>query len=397
MSLRTLDDLDVCGRRVLIRADLNVPIQNGKVLDDTRLRACIDTMRQVLARGGRPIVMSHLGRPRGRVEPEFSLAPLAALISDYLDGERVVFAPDCVGAAAQSAIEGARGQVVLLENLRFHSGEKDNDPDFAQALAALADIYMNDAFSAAHRSHASIVGVAEHLPAAAGCLLEREVENLDRLLAAPQRPALAIVGGAKVADKLPVIEALCAQFEAIALAGVVANTFLAGQGIAVGRSLYDDSLTSCVPNILARARHNKCELILPVDAVVSDRIEPGRPSRNVAIDSVPADMLIADLGPNSVAALLDRIEQAGSLVWVGPVGAADEGFDGATQALADAVARCTDARGLHSVAGGGETVASLRAAGVTDRFSYISLAGGAFLEWLRLGDDLPGLIPLQRD
>lgn len=392
--LHHLADIDPSGKAVLIRADLNVPMADGRVTDDTRIRACAATILEVLERGGRPIVMSHLGRPKGQVRPEWSLAAVVEPLSAALDGIAVVLAGDCIGSAAHQTIDSAPNGVVLLENLRFHRGEETNDPEFADQLAELGDLYVNDAFSASHRAHASIVGVAQRLPAVAGRLLEREVGRLEDLLAEPRKPVMAMIGGAKIDDKLAATGQLCERFEVIAVGGGVANTFLKADGLALGRSLYDESMLASAREIRKRAAAHGCELLLPTDAVVAADLIPGSESRIADVAAVPGDSMIVDLGPRSIERIREHLDGVATVIWAGPLGAADKGFAEATHALGRAVTEATAAGRLRSVAGGGETLTALRDAGLTAGFSYCSLAGGAFLEWLK-DRDLPGLKPLR--
>lgn len=393
--LRTLEDVDLAGRRVLIRADLNVPLDGGRVGDETRIREAAATVREVLERGGRPVVMSHLGRPKGQRRPELSLAIAAEPLSRALGGAFVTFAADCVGAEARDVIEGGEGEVVLLENLRFYPGEEGNALDFAVELSLLGDCYVNDAFSSSHRAHASIVGVPARLPAVAGRLLQREVERLEAAFAQPARPALALVGGAKIDDKLKAIGAFSHRFDAVAVGGGVANTFLRAGGREVGASLYADDMLAAAQEVRRHAGAQGCELLEPVDVVVASGAAPDESGRAVAVDGIAVQDRIVDLGERSVERIVERLAQATVVAWAGPLGAADKGFAGATEAVAREIARLTREGRLRSVAGGGETVAALRVAGVADDFSYLSQGGGAFLKWLG-GERLPGLQPLLR-
>lgn len=391
--LKTLESMDFAGQRVLIRADLNVPLARGEVADDTRIREAAATIREILAGGGRPVVMSHLGRPHGKPQPDLSLAVVRDALSWALGDVPVTLADDCIGEAAQSAVEAGRDGVVLLENLRFHPGEENNDPDFAAALSRLGDCYVNDAFSCAHRAHASVVSVPEYLPAAAGRLLQGEVERLESAFAPPARPALAIVGGAKVDDKLKAIGHFSRRFDAVAVGGGVANTFLRADGREIGASLYAEDLLAAARDIRERTRAQGCELIEPADVVVAREIAPDAASRTVPVSEVGVEDRIVDLGADSVGRIVARLDQVAVVAWAGPLGAADKGFAGATEAVARAIAHRTRAGDLRSVAGGGETIAALHAAGVAEDFSYLSLGGGAFLKWLG-GERLPGLQPL---
>ncbi len=396
VAFRTLDDLDPAGRRVLVRVDLNVPMRDGAVSDATRIERVAPTLAELAERGGRVIVLSHFGRPKGKVTPSMSLAPLAGPLSDALGGRAVGFADDCVGAAAEAAVAAlGDGDVVLLENLRFHAGEEKNDPDFAAALAKLGEVYVNDAFSAAHRAHASVVGVAKLLPAYAGRLMQAELEALDAALENPARPVAAVIGGAKVSTKLALLGHLIERVDLLVIGGGMANTFLAAKGVAVGRSLCEHEMADTARRIMADAEARGCALVLPSDAVVADRFEAGAPRKVVAIDAVPEDAMILDIGPDSARAVANRLSEARTVVWNGPLGAFElDGFDAGTTAVARAVAELTETRGLVSVAGGGDTVAALAKAGVIEKFTYISTAGGAFLEWLE-GRELPGVAALR--
>jgi phosphoglycerate kinase len=394
MPFRTLDNLDVAGKRVLLRADLNVPVRDGKITDLTRIERLSPTIRELAAKGAKVIVCSHFDRPKGKRVPEMSLAPMAVALGEVL-GQRVRFAEACVGVAAQQAVERmARGDVLVLENTRYHAEEEKNDPAFAAELAKLADIYVNDAFSTAHRAHASTEGVAHLLPAYAGRLMQAELEALDAALGNPVRPVAAIVGGAKVSTKLELLGNLLSKVDVLVIGGAMANTFLAAQGIAVGKSLQEAELHDTARGIMAQAKGGRCEIVLPVDAVVATEFKPNVPTRTVGINDVPADSMILDVGPATVAALIERLAALKTLVWNGPLGAFETPpFDAATTTIARAVAAATQSGALRSVAGGGDTVSALRHAGVLDKMSYVSSAGGAFLEWLE-GKTLPGVAAL---
>jgi phosphoglycerate kinase len=394
MSFRTLDNVDVAGKRVLLRADLNVPVRDGKISDMTRLERLTPTIRELIGKGAKVIVCSHFDRPKGKRVPEMSLAPIATALGEVL-GQRVRFAEDCIGVPAQQAVDRmACGDVLVLENTRYYAQEEKNDPKFAAELAKLADLYVNDAFSAAHRAHASTEGVAHLLPAYAGRLMQAELEALDAALGNPQRPVAAIVGGAKVSTKLDLLGNLVAKVNVMVIGGAMANTFLSAQGINVGKSLQEAEMHPTALDILARAKAADCDVMLPTDAVVADALKPGVATRTVAVNAVPADALILDVGPATVAALTQRLASLKTLVWNGPLGAFETPpFDAATTALAKAVAAATERGALRSVAGGGDTVSALRHAGVLDKMSYVSTAGGAFLEWLE-GKTLPGVAAL---
>jgi phosphoglycerate kinase len=395
MKFRTLDTAKVAGKRVLLRADLNVPMRDGKITDLTRLERLTPTIRELAEKGARVIVVSHFDRPEGKRVPGFSLRPMSAALRDLLARD-VFFADDCVGPVAEEAVAKLEpGQVLVLENTRFHAGEEENDPAMAKQLARLADIYVNDAFSTAHRAHASTAGIARFLPTFAGRLMERELEALTAALEDPERPVAAIVGGAKVSTKLALLGNLIGRAEVLVIGGAMANTFLAAEGVAVGRSLQEADMHATARDILARAKHVNCEIILPVDAVTATELRANAPTHTVPIASVPQDAMILDVGPATVALVVSRLASVRTLVWNGPLGAFETPpFDVATVALARAVADATDAGRLRSVAGGGDTVSALRYAGVVDRISYVSTAGGAFLEWLE-GRMLPGIQALQ--
>jgi phosphoglycerate kinase len=394
MPFRTLDNLDVTGKRVLLRADLNVPVRDGRITDLTRLERLTPTIRELTAKGAKVIVCSHFDRPKGKRVPEMSLFPVAAALGLVL-GTQVAFADDCIGPAAQQAVAAlANGGILVLENTRYHAEEERNDPTFAAALAALADLYVNDAFSAAHRAHASTEGVAHKLPAYAGRLMQAELEALDTALGNPQRPVMAIVGGAKVSTKLELLGNLVTRVNMLVIGGAMANTFLAAQGVAIGKSLQEADMHATARDILAGAKTANCEIMLPTDAIVAREFKPNPPTQTVPVSAVPADAMILDVGPATVATLIGHIAALRTLVWNGPLGAFETPpFDAATTAVAQAVAAATQAGALRSVAGGGDTVSALRHAGVLDKLSYVSTAGGAFLEWLE-GKTLPGVAAL---
>jgi phosphoglycerate kinase len=392
----TLDDIDPAGKRVLLRADLNVPMKDGKVTDATRIERLAPTIRALAERGGKVVVMSHFGRPKVGPDPAFSLRPLAAPLAAAI-GRRVAFAEDCVGPAAESVVARLKpGEVALLENLRFHKEEESNDAGFARQLAALGDLYVNDAFSAAHRAHASTEALAHLLPAAAGRLMQAELEALASALETPERPVAALVGGAKVSTKLDLLGFIIGKVDILIIGGAMANTLLFAQGRPVGRSLCERDMADTARQLMARAETAKCRLVLPSDAVVARELKPGAACSTVAIDQVPEDSMILDIGPGTVAAIVRQLEASRTLVWNGPVGAFETPpFDAGTMALARAVAALTKEGKLRSVAGGGDTVAALAQAEVTDTLSYVSTAGGAFLEWLE-GRELPGVAALNR-
>jgi phosphoglycerate kinase len=394
MTFRTLDSLDAAGKRVLMRADLNVPVRDGKITDLTRIERLSPTIRELSGKGAKVIVCSHFDRPKGKRVPEMSLRPMAEALSHVL-GRPVGFADDCVGPVAEAAVAAmANGDVLVLENTRFHPEEETNDAGFSAALAALADVFVNDAFSAAHRAHASTEGVAHLLPAYAGRLMQAELEALDAALGNPQRPVAAIVGGAKVSTKLELLGNLVTKVNVLIIGGAMANTFLAAQGIAVGKSLQEAEMHGTARSILAQAVTAGCEVVLPLDVVVATEFRANPPVQTVSVSAVPADCMILDVGPGSIAAVVMRLSSSRTLVWNGPLGAFETPpFDMATMTVAKAVAVSTGRGELRSVAGGGDTVSALRQAGVMDKLSYVSSAGGAFLEWLE-GKTLPGVAAL---
>jgi phosphoglycerate kinase len=390
----TLDDIDPSGKRVLLRSDLNVPMKDGKVSDATRIERLAPTIRELAQRGARVVVMSHFGRPKGKPDVAFSLRPLAAPLAKAI-GCDVAFAEDCIGPAAERVVARLRpGEVALLENLRFHKEEEANDGGFARQLAALGDLYVNDGFATAHRAHASTAALARLLPAAAGRLMQRELEALASALETPQRPVAALIGGAKVSTKLDLLAFIIGKVDTLIIGGAMANTLLFAQGVAIGRSLCERDMAETARGLIERARQANCRLVLPVDAVVALELKPGSASETVAIDRVPPDSMILDIGPKTVAAIAKLLAQSRTLVWNGPVGAFETPpFDAGTSAIARRVAELTTQGKLLSVAGGGDTVAALAQAGVVDALSYVSTAGGAFLEWLE-GRELPGVAAL---
>ncbi|MCH6590992.1 MAG: phosphoglycerate kinase [Alphaproteobacteria bacterium] len=393
---KTIDDLDVAGKRVLVRADLNVPMKDGEVADATRIVRTVPTLVELADKGARVIVMSHLGRPKGRVVDSLTLRPVAAALGAALGGREVAFAADCVGPDASTvAAAMADGDIVMLENLRFHAGEEGNDPAFAKELAALGDVYVNDAFSCAHRAHASTEAIARLLPAAAGRLMQAELEALAGALESPRHPVAAVVGGAKISTKMDALGHLVDKTDLLIIGGAMANTFLLARGVNVGRSLCEHDMTDSARAIMAAAARAGCDIALPVDAVVAREFVEGAESETVPVDAIPPDAMILDLGPASVKELVHRLEGCRTLVWNGPLGAFEVSpFDAGTTALARAVARLTKEGRLLSVAGGGDTVAALAKAGAGDGFTYVSTAGGAFLEWLE-GKVLPGVAALR--
>jgi phosphoglycerate kinase len=390
----TIDDLAVAGKRVLLRADLNVPVKDGKVIDATRIERLAPTIETLIAEGAKTVVMSHFGRPNG-IDPSQSLKPLVAPLSQAIGGKTVHFAGDCVGPEAKKVVDALQpGEVALLENLRFHPEEEKNDLGFAKQLAELGDVYIDDAFSAAHRAHASIEALAHLLPNAAGKLMQAELEALGAALEHPQKPVMALVGGSKVSTKLDLLKFIISKVDRLAIGGAMANTFLFAQGRGVGRSLCEKEMADTAREILSAAEKAGCTIILPDDAVTADRLEVGVMTRTVGVNAVPSDAMMLDIGPDSVAQIAKALGECRTLVWNGPVGAFEvKPFDRATVALAKTVAELTATGKLLSVAGGGDTVAALAAAGVEDKLTYVSTAGGAFLEWLE-GKELPGVAAL---
>ena len=395
-AVRVLDDLDFHAKRVLLRADLNVPLKHGRPMDTLRIDRLVPTLVELGRKGARTAILSHFGRPRGRVVAELSLRALVQPLSQALGGRPVAFAPDCIGPEAEATVAGlAPGEVALLENLRFHAGEEANDEGFARRLAALGELYVNDAFSSAHRAHASTEALARLLPRAAGRAMAAELEALTGALERPRRPLIAVVGGAKVSTKLDVLDNLVAKVDVLVLGGAMANTFLHARGVAVGASLSERPMAERARRILGQAQAAGCETVLPVDAVVASALQANVATATVAIESVPVRDMILDIGPATAKAIEERLARCRTLIWNGPLGAFETPpFDTGTTTVARAAAALTRAGRLNSVAGGGETLAALRCAGVADDFSYLSAAGGAFLEWLE-GRELPGLKALE--
>ena len=392
MTWKTLDDMDLRGRRVLTRVDLNVPVEDGRVSDATRIARIVPTISDILAKGGSPVLLAHFGRPKGKPDPEMSLKIVQPALEEAL-GRPVVFAADATRAFVDAQAADA---VILVENTRFHAGEEKNDPDLARAFAALGDVYVNDAFSAAHRAHASTEGVAHLLPSCAGRLMEAELRALETALTTPERPVVAVVGGAKVSTKLDLLGNLVRKVNVLVIGGGMANTFLAAKGIDVGKSLAEHDMTGTAREIMALAGEVSCEILLPVDVVVAREFRAGAEAQVVPADECPRDAMILDAGPESVAQIARAFERAKTLVWNGPLGAFEiPPFDAATNAAAARAAELTAEGRLVSVAGGGDTVAALNRAGAAERFSYVSTAGGAFLEWLE-GKTLPGVAALER-
>jgi phosphoglycerate kinase len=389
-TFRTLDDVDVKGKRVLLRVDLNVPMEDGRVTDLTRLERVAPTITEISAKGGKVILLAHFGRPKGR-DPGESLKPVAAALSQVL-GKPVGFAEDCIGVSAQKAVAAMKdGDILCLENTRFHKGEEKNDPAFVAELAKLGDIWVNDAFSAAHRAHASTEGLGHVLPAYAGRTMQAELDALGKALEHPTKPVIAIIGGAKVSTKIDLLENLVRKVDALVIGGGMANTFLHAQGIGIGKSLAEKDLAATALRIVEKAYEANCAVILPVDAVVAFHFAAHSPCHAYGLDAIPAEGMILDVGQQSIERITAAIDDAATLVWNGPLGAFElPPFDHGTVVAARHAAARTKAKKLISVAGGGDTVAALNQAGVARDFSYVSTAGGAFLEWME-GKPLPGV------
>lgn len=390
-SFKTLDDVEVSGKRVLVRVDLNLPMANGQVSDATRILRILPTIGEISEKGGKVILLAHFGRPEGKINPDMSLAPVVPTLSDMI-GKPVSFSTDCIGPMAEAAISAMHdGDVTLLENTRFHAGEEKNDDAFASQLAKNGDLFVSDAFSASHRAHASTEGVARHIQAVAGRTMQAELEALEAGLGDPERPVIAIVGGAKVSTKLDLLSNLVTKVDRLVIGGGMANTFLAAQGEDVGKSLCEHDLGETARAILEKAEKENCEIILPEDVVVAAEFAANASNQVVAVTQCPADKMILDAGPATVAYIISKIETSKTLIWNGPLGAFEiEPFDVATVLVAKAAAKQTREGKLVSVGGGGDTVAALNHADASKDFTYVSTAGGAFLEWME-GKDLPGV------
>ena len=395
MDFNTLDDLEVKGKRVLVRADLNVPLKDGKITDATRIERQVPTIRELADKGAKVILLSHFDRPKGKMVPSMSLKPVVAPLAKAI-GRPVAFAEDCVGPKAESAVKALKdGEVLLLENTRFHAGEEKNDLDFAEQVAALGDVFVNDAFSAAHRAHATTTALAALLPSAAGRAMEAELTHLKKALGDPERPLLAVVGGAKVSTKIELLQNLVTRVEVLVIGGAMANTFLAAKGVAVGKSLCEADHLETARKVLQMANESGAVILLPSDVVVAKEFKENAAHRTIPVDQIAADEMVLDVGPATIKAFENRLLNIKTLVWNGPMGAFEmTPFDQGTVAAAKAVAAATKAGDLLSVAGGGDTVSALAHAGVEEDFSYVSTAGGAFLEWLE-GKELPGVEALK--
>ena len=391
----TLDDAQFAGKAILVRVDLNVPIDNGKITDATRIDRILLNLREISEKGGKVVILSHLGRPKGDPNPNLSLGPVVPALAERL-GQPVAFATDCIGQSAKDAVAVLNnGEYLLLENTRFHKGEESNDSSFAAALAELGDLYVNDAFSTAHRAHASTEGLARHLPSFAGRSMQMEIEMLTNMLAHPVRPLAAVVGGAKISTKLELLGNLMRKVEYLFIGGGMANTFLAASGKSIGKSLCEMDLADVARKIMADAEAAHCQIVLPVDVIVARQLAPHVPVRAVPVENVDPDEMILDIGPRSISKVVGLLASARTLLWNGPFGAFEvPPFDTGTMAIAKVAAQLTQARALETIAGGGDTIAALNQAGVYDQLTYVSTAGGAFLEWLE-GKSLPGVEALR--
>ncbi len=393
-AFKTVDQIEVAGKRIVVRADLNVPVKEGRVTDTTRIDRSAQTLKELMTRGGRVVVLSHFGRPDGRRDEKYTLRPVLEPMRRAV-GLPVIFGQDCIGQEAEKAVNSLQaGQIALLENLRFHPEEEQNDIGFAKQLAALGDIYVNDAFSTAHRAHASTEAIARLLPAAAGRLMQAELEALGQALEAPEHPVAAVVGGAKISTKLELLGNLVSKVDILVIGGSMANTFLFAKGIDVGKSLCEKSMAATARDIMRGAEATGCEIVLPTDAVVADDFREGATNSVVPVSAIPADKMLLDIGPVSTESVITKLSGCKTLVWNGPLGAFEvKPFDIATNSVAQAAADMSGEGRLLSIAGGGDTVAALANAGVEEKFSYVSTAGGAFLEWLE-GKTLPGVAAL---
>ena len=396
MPLKTLSQMDLRGKRVLTRVDLNVPMVGGKVADATRIEKIVPTIKEIITKGGTPILLAHMGRPKGKRNQKLSLSQLQEELENYL-GSKVIFVAECIGPSVETALEIVKnGEIILLENTRFYPEEEENDPKFAASLAALADLFCNDAFSASHRAHASTTGLAKYLPSCAGKLMEAELKALESVLGQPKRPVATLVGGAKISTKIALLENLIEKVDFIIIGGAMANTFLFSKGFNVGRSLVEERLKSTALKILNKAEKYSCKVILPTDLIIAKELSKNTSTSVVSADECPENYMILDAGPSSVVNIKKCIDSAKTLLWNGPLGAFEvPPFDQATSQAAKFASEKTEKGDLISVAGGGDTFAALNKAGVTDTFTYVSTAGGAFLEWLE-GKELPGVLYLTK-
>ena len=397
MSWTTLNQMDLYGKRVLTRVDLNVPMVDGKIADATRIEKIVPTINEIIKKGGTPILLAHMGRPKGKRHQNLSLSQLQEELETYFKS-KVIFVADCIGPSVETALEIVKkGEIILLENIRFYPEEEKNDPKFAASLAALADLFCNDAFSVAHRAHVSTTGLAKYLPSCAGKLMENELKALESVLGQPKRPVVTVVGGAKISTKIALLENLIEQVDSIIIGGAMANTFLFSKGFSVGRSLVEESLKPTALRILNKAEKYSCEIILPTDLVIAKELSENTPTLVVSANKCPEKYMILDAGPSTVDNIQKSINSAKTLLWNGPLGAFEvTHFDQATSQAAKFASQKTNNGDLISVAGGGDTVAALNKAGVTDSFTYVSTAGGAFLEWLE-GKELPGVVCLTKN
>ena len=397
MSWTTLNQMDLYGKRVLTRVDLNVPMVDGKIADATRIKKIVPTINEIIKKGGTPILLAHMGRPKGKRHQNLSLSQLQEELETYFKS-KVIFVADCIGPSVETALEIVKkGEIILLENIRFYPEEEKNDPKFAASLAALADLFCNDAFSVAHRAHASTTGLAKYLPSCAGKLMENELKALESVLDQPKRPVVTVVGGAKISTKIALIENLIEEVDSIIIGGAMANTFLFSKGFSVGRSLVEESLKPTALRILNKAEKYSCEIILPTDLVIAKELSENTPTLVVSANKCPEKYMILDAGPSTIDNIKRCINSAKTLLWNGPLGAFEvTPFDQATSQAAKFASQKTNNGDLISVAGGGDTVAALNKAGATDSFTYVSTAGGAFLEWLE-GKELPGVVCLTKN
>ena len=397
MTFLRLQDIDVASKTVVLRTDLNVPMQGGKVTDNTRIVRLLPTLHYLISKKCRVVLLSHFDRPKGKFVPSMSLAPLVDAISEALDGREVKFGVDCRGQVARDAVAALKpGDILLLENLRFHAEEEAGDEAFAKELASLGDIYVNDAFSASHRAHASIVGVSKFTQVVAGQLMQQEIDVLNSIFLSPQKPIAAIVGGSKISTKLALLENLCKTMDKLFIGGAMANTFLYAQGVSVGKSICEKDMKDTALSVLASAKKHGCDIVLPVDLVVAQKFGERAQNRVVSVDAIPDDYTAVDIGPASVSLFAQELANCKTVIWNGPVGAFETSpFDASTVSLARVMAALTESGSIRSIAGGGDTVSALVHSGLSETFSYLSTAGGAFLEWLE-GKKLPGVAALHQ-